>query len=1054
MENKNMELRVENKDVRYSSRNTDVENSKSIRKITLSENSKYASRNTETENIKLIKELDFGILSPDMIKKMAVVNINNYQIYNEDGFVIPKGLADARMGVITPGVRCETCHGMMDQCYGHFGYLELSRPVINPLFARKIHHLLSYTCQSCGSLLFSDKKKQELDALKKSLESQGRSLIEILGALEDNVKSSEKPKICPFCNVNQDKVLLELPWDYFFNDHEHNINAIQIRTWLEKIKTEDLVYLGFNPANRPEWMVLTRLLVAPLTVRPTITLETGVKAEDDLTHKYADILRINNYLSSSLEKGAPEVVIEDMWSLLQYHVGTLVDNELSRVVVARHSSSNVPLNTLMQRITSKDGMFRSNLLGKRTDYTARSVISGDPYLKLDEIGIPEAVAKNMSILHVVTSQNIEVMKGYVLSNNYPRATEVVLPNGSKRRVTVENRDELAECLAIGWKVYRNAMDGDILIFNRQPTLHKYSMMAFKAKVLPGIRAFRFNVALTSSYNADFDGDEMNMWFLQDIEARAEARSLMSVKYNMLSARDNSLVYKPTHGHISSLFLMSQDKTPINFSESQQILSNCSFDVLANLKVKDSYLPMDLVAALFPTDYEYNGKDVKFKDGIFEGIFTSKTVSALIKDFYIKRTPDETVKLLENICLLSLNYLIQYRGFTIGLFDYVVGKKVSDTFAFLIETKTREVEKKSKNMQEWEIIASLDNITNEIYETLLKNTGIQSSAYVMAASGARGGLPNFGKIVGMGGQQIISEGRPKIGYDERAISHIKRNDPSPEARGFIKSNFKHGLTPREFVFSSYGSRESFITAYTTTPDTGYGERKLIYALQDLYMDEGNTIRDGDTNIVTFEYTKNKPIENTKYQNFDYPPIGSPVGMVIAHALSEKMSQSALSAFHFAGSSGSLIGTMASDDLFAFLEMRAKPPKEFMSIYPKNSADLVKIANQIVQRNVKDYMSEVKLDIDAGTLILTCSDSKDVEFITKQLGNSKIYDLTANGSEMRLSLKKPGIKEIIFLRDRILRKVVWGVSGILEAHVLEDKGCVETRGTNVEGVLKNE
>lgn len=1009
----------------------------------------------ETENLKKIDFMDFGILSPEMIKKMAVVNIDNYQLYNEDGFVIPKGLADSRMGVITPGARCETCHGMMDQCYGHFGYIELSRPAINPLFARKIHQILSHTCQSCGALLLSDKEKQEIDNLKKGLEIQGKSLNEILPAIEDYLKTREKPKVCPFCNTNQDKVMLELPWDYFFNDHDHNINAIQVRTWLEKVKTEDLIYLGFNPINRPEWMIFTRLPVAPLTVRPTITLETGVKAEDDLTHKYADIIRINNYLSSSLEKGAPEVVIEDMWSLLQYHVGTLVDNELSRVVVARHASSNVPLNTLMQRLTSKEGMFRNNLLGKRTDYAARTVISVDPYLKLDEIGIPKAVAKNMGILDIVTSQNIEKMRGYVLnSGNYPGALNVILPTGSKRRITAENKEELANSLAPGWIVFRHAIDGDILIFNRQPTLHKYSVMAFKAKVLPGIRSFRFNVALTSPYNADFDGDEMNMWFLQDIEARAEARSLMDVKYNLISARDSSLLIKPKHGHISSLYLMSQDKSQISFSQAQQILSNCSFDVLANLKIKNSYQPLELLAAIFPKDYTYEGKDVVIKDGIISGTLKSKSVNSLITNFYVKRTPEETVKLIENICNLSLNYLIQYRGFSIGLSDYIVDKNIDSTIDSLIKTRLSEVEKKSAHLQEWELVSALDAIRNDVYTFLLKNANIDNSAYVMADSGARGGYPNFGQMVGMCGQQIIADGRPKIGYDGRAISHVKRDSTAPEARGFIKSNFKKGLTPREFVFASYGSRESFITAYTTTPETGYGERKLVYALQDLYMDENNIIKDGDSNLITFEYTKNVPIENTKYQNFDYPPIGAPVGMIIAQALSEKMSQSALSAFHFAGSSGSLIGTMASDDLLAFLEMRAKPPKELMRIYPKQPSDLINLANQLVQRSVQDYVNDIKLDIDNGALLLTLSDEADVEFIVKQIGTSKIYDLSENGNVLRLSLKKPGFKELIFLRDRILRKVVLGVSGILEAHVLEDKGCIETRGSNITGVLKNE
>lgn len=1007
------------------------------------------------ESTKKINSIGFGILSPKAIKKMAVVRIDNYQLYNEYGFAIPNGLADPHLGVITPGARCETCHGMLNQCYGHFGYMELARPVINPLFARKIHQILSRTCQSCGALLISDKKKQEIDELIKRLKMQGKTLSEILPAVENSLKGTEKPKTCPFCGAKQEKVLLELPWDYFLTDHSHSLNPIQVRAWLEKVKTEDLIYLGFNPDNRPEWMVFTLLPVAPLTVRPTITLETGVKAEDDLTHKYADIVRINNYLASSLEKGAPEVVIEDMWSLLQYHVGTLIDNSLSRIVVARHASSNVPLNTLMQRLTSKEGLFRNNLLGKRTDYAARTVISVDPYLKLDEIGIPLEIAKNQGVLEIVTSENLKRMKDYISnSGKYPSALSVFLPTGSRRRITAENKQELIDNIAPGWMVFRHVMDGDIVIFNRQPTLHKYSVMAFKVKVLPGIRSFRFNVALTTPYNADFDGDEMNMWFLQDVEARAEARSLMDVRYNLISARDNSLLIKPKHGHISSLYLMSRDTQPISFSQAQQILSSCSSDVLANLKVKTSYQPIELLAALFPKDYTYNKGDVVIKDGKSSGTLTSKVVSNIIVDFFNKKTPEETVKLIENICSLSLAYLIQYRGFSIGLSDYAVDKNIENKIESLIKTKEAEVEKKGSHLKEWELISALDNIRNEVYDLLLKNADANSSAYIMAVSGARGGYPNFGQMVGMCGQQIIASGRPSIGYNGRTISYAKRNSIKPEDHGFIKSNFKEGLTPEEFIFASFGARESFITAYTTTPETGYGERKLVYALNDLYMDDNNIVKDGDGNLISFEYTKNPPIENMKFQNYDYPPVGTPIGIVIAQTLSEKISQSALNAFHFAGSSGSLIGTMAVDDLLAFLEMRAKPPKEMMRIYPKQPSDLIKLANQLVQRTVQDYVTDVKLDIDNGVLLLTCSNKADAEFVASKIKNSKIYDLSQSENIVQLFLKKPGYKELMLLKDRIMKKVISGVPGILEAHVLEDKGYIETRGSNLLGVLKKE
>src|SRR5574341_518777 len=509
-------------------------------------------------NPKRIKQIKFGLISPKEFRKMSVTRVITADTYDDDGFPIEMGLMDTKLGVIDPGLRCKTCGGRAGECPGHFGHIELVAPVIHVGFAKLIRKVLRATCRNCGALLLPpDQKKKYVEQIK-TLKKMGQSTEDIVNEV---FKEARKAGKCMYCGEEQQEIKFAKPTTYIEN--EHKLMPTDIRSRLEKMTDEDIEVIGMDPQNaRAEWIVLTVLPVPPVTMRPSITLESGQRSEDDLTHKLVDIIRINQRFQENREAGAPQLIIEDLWELLQYHVTTFIDNAVSGVPPARHRSGR-PLKTLSQRLKGKEGRFRGSLSGKRVNFSARTVISPDPNLRIFEVGVPEAVAKELTVTLNVTPKNMERIKEFVRRgpDNHPGANYIIRADGRRVKITDNNREELAGLVELGWKVDRQIKDSDIVLFNRQPSLHRMSIMAHEIKVLP-YKTFRLNPAVCPPYNADFDGDEMNLHVPQTEEARAEAKILMHVQENLLSPRFGGPIIGGIHDHISGLFLLTNSKDKI------------------------------------------------------------------------------------------------------------------------------------------------------------------------------------------------------------------------------------------------------------------------------------------------------------------------------------------------------------------------------------------------------------------------------------------------------------------------------------------------------------
>ena len=841
---------------------------------------------------KRIRKIRFGLLSPAEIRKMSVTKIITADTYDDDGYPIDMGLMDPRLGVIDPGLRCRTCGGRPGECPGHFGHIELAAPVIHVGFARLLRKILRTTCRKCGRLLLDEKTKADYLRQIKLNQQLGQPIDDIV----KNVFKDAKATTCPYCGEEQKEIKFEKPTGYL--EDGHKLMPTDVRDRLEMIPDEDIEVFGMDPKNaRPEWMVLTVLPVPPVTVRPSITLESGQRSEDDLTHKLVDIIRINQRFQENRDAGAPQLIIEDLWELLQYHVTTYMDNAVSGVPPARHRSGR-PLKTLSQRLKGKEGRFRGSLSGKRVNFSARTVISPDPNLSVNEVGVPTRIAREMTVPVTVTPFNLEVVREYVRrgSDNWPGANYVKRADGRRLKITDKNAAELAEQIEVGWKVDRQLKDGDIVLFNRQPSLHRMSIMSHFVRVMPH-KTFRLNPAVCAPYNADFDGDEMNLHVPQTMEALAEARILMLVQENILSPRFGGPIIGGLHDHISGIYLLTKGYRLFSEAEALELLSKVRVHELPEpAEKKDGvnyWTGKQIFSQILPKglDMTYQAKIcencescqkeecerdayVVIRDGELKcGTIDEKAIGAFsgkILDRIVKTMDEQTAStFLDEATRLAIR-AITHRGFSYGISDTDIPRESIAQITEVVLNSERQVRKLIEAHDRGELEALPGRTLDETLEMRImqelakardaagsiagKFLGSQgdNSAVIMARSGARGSFLNLTQMAGCVGQQSVRGERIMRGYGDRTLPHFLPGDRGADARGFVESSYKKGLNPTEFFFHAMGGREGLVDTAVRTSQSGYLQRRLVNALQDLEVKYDGTVRETRGVIVQFLY----------------------------------------------------------------------------------------------------------------------------------------------------------------------------------------------------------
>ena len=881
--------------------------------------------------IKKIDRINFGLMSPEQIREMSVVKIERPDTYDEDGYPIESGLMDSRLGVIDPSLKCRTCGEKGGECQGHFGMIELARPVIHVGFGDDIHKILRSTCSECGRVLLDDDEIEEFTEKMEELHEAGESVEELVKEVYKICKDKKTKDVCPHCGAEQEDIKIVKPIDIIEvrkqYDEEGNIitdddgtpvtedydlTASEVREKLQRIPDEDAYVLGVNPeVARPEWMVLTVLPVPPVTVRPSITLDTGERSEDDLTHKLVDILRINQRLIENMDAGAPQLIVEDLWKLLQYHVTTYFDNEALGVPPARHRSGR-PLKTLAQRLKGKEGRFRSNLSGKRVNFSARTVISPDPNISINEVGVPEMIAKEVTVPTYVNEWNVDELKEAILNgpNVHPGANYVKKTiNGKEMKVRVldDNRELVVENLEYGDVVMRHLKDGDIVLFNRQPSLHRMSMMAHEVRVLP-YKTFRLNLCVCPPYNADFDGDEMNMHVFQTDESRAEAKSLMRVQEHILSPRFGGPIIGAIHDHISGAYLLTRDGFTVPEDDAFQMirkshLLNNEYVDKKHLKRKNrDWTGKELFSLLLPDDLNMNYKAeicrkcetclkedcqydafVVIKDGQLThgaideaayGSFSGKILDTIVKEY----GPSRAKEFLDRSTDLAICGIMK-TGITTGTNDEEIPEEAIEVIDAHLDKAEQEVDKliatyeegllqplpgrsaeETLEMRIVQVLGEARDTAGEIaegYLTMGKQSqddsydyvmAVENHSVVMARTGARASMLNLAQITACVGQQSVRGGRITRGYLARPLPHFRKHELGARAKGFVHSSYKEGLDPVEFFFHAMGGREGLVDTAIRTAQSGYMQRRLVNALEDLNVRSDGLVTDNKGQVI--------------------------------------------------------------------------------------------------------------------------------------------------------------------------------------------------------------
>jgi DNA-directed RNA polymerase II subunit RPB1 len=469
---------------------------------------------SEYETPSRIIRVQFGMFSPKEIRDNSVVEIVRRETYM-GGMPVEGGLFDPRMGVLEPGMICPT-DGLTDiDTPGYFGRIELARPVFFIHHIKEIVKVLKCVCFKCSKLLvdknqhahiqsYSGEKRWDYiqNLLSKRIARCGDQTGEGCGCLQP-----DKIKLEGMATLHAYWAKIPLA-DGTSNPANLKLTPEIVLKIFRRISDEDVNFIGFNSQwSRPEWMICEVLPVPPPAVRPSVKLDAQQRSEDDLTHIYFSIIKTNNDLKKKMLFDPTPNVVESLTLELQYLIAMIANNKVKGASPIAQRNGR-PLQCIMGRLNFKNGRIRGNLMGKRVNFSARSVITGDPNLSVRQLGVPLRIAMNITKPVVVNDMNRDFLTKLVQNGPdvFPGAKILERANGD--RISLRYVDRSGLVLRNGDTVHRHMMDGDFVLFNRQPSLHRMSMMCHEVKVMRVGDTFRLNVACTRPYNADFDGDKL------------------------------------------------------------------------------------------------------------------------------------------------------------------------------------------------------------------------------------------------------------------------------------------------------------------------------------------------------------------------------------------------------------------------------------------------------------------------------------------------------------------------------------------------------------------
>ncbi|HBY57464.1 MAG TPA: DNA-directed RNA polymerase subunit beta' [Candidatus Atribacteria bacterium] len=589
--------------------------------------------------------------------------------------------------------------------------------------------------------------------------------------------------------INLDKLALEL------REELKRSSGQKMKKIIKRLQIVE----AFRVSNcKPEWMILDIIPVIPPDLRPMVQLEGGRFATSDLNDLYRRVINRNNRLKRLLELGAPEIIIKNEKRMLQEAVDALIDNgRRGRAVLG---AGNRPLKSLSDMLKGKKGRFRQNLLGKRVDYSGRSVIVAGPDLKFYQCGLPRKMA-------------LELFKPYVMRELVTR--DLAHNIKTAKKIVEKERPEV-------WSILKDITEEHPVLLNRAPTLHRLGIQAFKPVLVEG-NAIQIHPLVCAAFNADFDGDQMAVHIPLSSEAQAEAEILMLSSNNILSPANGLPIALPSQDIILGCYYLTmresgkkgEGKIFANYDEIVRAYDEGIIDLHAKVKcriqnsLKDTTVGRVIFNGVLPDDMDFVNLTIN-----------KKSLEKIISFIYRKYGKKVTVETLDKIKKLGFNFATS-SGISIGVVDLEIpSEKVK-----ILEKAEKEVDKIQEQYnyglimedeREQKIINAWTKASNEVVDAILKNLSKFNPLYIMADSGARGSKRQIGQLAGMRGLMA---------------------DPSGKIIEFpIRSNFRDGLSVLEYFISTHGARKGLADTALRTSKSGYLTRRLVDVAQDVIVRE--------------------------------------------------------------------------------------------------------------------------------------------------------------------------------------------------------------------------
>jgi DNA-directed RNA polymerase II subunit RPB1 len=830
--------------------------------------------------------VQFGIANPDEIARRSVVQVITDKTHQSQQ-PVPGGVFDSRFGVIENGKICPTCKQNNILCPGHFGHIQLARPVYLYQFIEPLMKVLQVVCLTCSNPYLPDK---ELEELKSTL--KGMDLFNTVRERTAEYKSKDLKETgaCLHCGSpaiskvsKKEGTVANLEAKTYDDTAEPiPLHPEMVLRTLERMTDKHVDLIGFNSKfSRPNWMICTVLAVPPLTVRPSVIMDDNQRMEDDLTHVLINIVRNNQRLQSKIDKGDSADMIDKYTDLLQFDVASYVDNDIKGLPPAAQRSGR-PLKTLKSRLGAKTGRVRGNLMGKRVDFSARSVITPDANIDVDELGVPEEIARNLTFPEIVTMYNRDRLMTYVRNGptRYPGAKSVYIKSDN-RPINLKFINPETVDLKAGDVVHRHLIDGDVVLFNRQPSLHKASMECHRVRVLP-FSTFRLNVSATKPYNADFDGDEMNMHVPQSITSATELKCLATVLNQIISPRTNSPIIQIIQDTLTGSYRMTQDTVDIPEHIAMNIMARMKRPISSYRRKDRPITGKELMSTTFPL-MNLSGQATvvngELKSGIMGKSACGRAIHVIFNDF----SPKRAGQFINDIQNIVTKYNL-FAGFSVGPSDLIVS---SDTDKFIKNTIEDAKQKVADIMSsvhagtfvnsdgrdngeelENRIMKAINDTNNVISQEVMNKLEKTNRMYQMVSAESKGDKFNITQMMALLSQQNVGGKRIQNSLQDRTLPHFSRYDDGLESRGFVESSFIGGIRPAEFFFHAMGGREGLIDTAVKTSDSGYIQRRLVKTMEDIHVEYDGTVRNVNGAIIQFHYGGDG-IETTCVEDQDCP-----------------------------------------------------------------------------------------------------------------------------------------------------------------------------------------